>query len=109
MKVEIEIPEENIRNMLLSAGRWCHYWCTSDFHLVEGLESNGVRLSILPELLEEEDLSELVLNREALARGMVLCAKQAQGAFAALLENNSDGPTSDVLVQFALFGKLRFG
>ena len=109
MKVEIDIPHEHLVNMLRSASGYCGYWCKSDLDLTRALEKN-VRIRVTKDCREVVgDDSPYILDKEALSQGIAICALRSPKVFAALLENNCDGPTADVIVQYALFGKTRFG
>jgi hypothetical protein len=107
VKIEIEIPDENISNMLSSAWCWCGYWACTYGNTDATREL--VSVSVLRELEEPGDEHGYLLGPTNLKKGITLCAIQSPHCFKMLLENNCDGPSADVIVQYALFGKVRFG
>lgn len=110
MWVPIEINEKNIENMLLSAQGWCHYWCCQPHDFAKALFKD-VEVEVHSSLVEPQGKRFYRLNRDLLLKGFTLAAEKAPHAFKALLADGygCDGPTSDVLVQYALFGDVLFG
>lgn len=102
MKINIDIPEENLKSMLLSATEFCGYWARTDANMTASLKG-CLRVRVV------EHLEGYVLNRAAIHKGLELCAAGSPHAFKLLLENNCDGPAADVILQYALFGELKFG
>ena len=108
IKLTLEIDEKKLHNVLLSAGGWCHYWCNTDRYLTGALDS-GVRVFLHDDCIEADNIREHTLTRKKLIDGLRICARDKPFIFGKFLESHCDGPQADVIVQLALFGKVRFG
>lgn len=128
-KVEREISAEDVSNLICSAfeGGGARYWCRimdyrepkvirpvhagekvyphNDYPLLEG----G---AVICRLLEEETdkkYKPLVLDREAIQRGLTLMAQKYPRHWGDFLSENSDANTGDAFVQLCLLGDLVYG
>ena len=120
MRISIEVPDTKIANALCSAfasggiAYWAHIESRSgsDRRPVwrEPLQPTGwVRLALTPAAEERGIPRPLMLNRRSIAVGLRLMVEHTPKQLAAILNGDSDMNTGDVLVQFAVFGKLAYG
>ncbi len=106
----IHITEQELDDIVDSAINWCHYWCElleygkepKDCKFMsEALSHGGTLVFHIDEPLEEDGETKFELTAEKLLKGIV-----EYGEFD--LEN-FDGPTSNAVVQQALFGEVVYG
>ena len=57
----------------------------------------------------EGDEPAVLLNRESIAKGLDIMAEKYDWHLKAIIEEDDDADTSDVLLQCALFGDIVFG
>ena len=118
MNVNIDIPERNIVDALITAceggsGYWaasseypyssCRtpQWCEAKIHF-----KTGVRFE--DRLADGEEKSYYILTEESLRSGIKLAAQSFPHIFAAIIEGAPDEPTSDAFLQLALLGEIKY-
>jgi len=119
MKIEIEVPDQDIDDALCSAfeggitywARVARYTAFVQYEYVHEIalkEGGSVQLAVTEG--SGEDMEVKPLNRETIAAGLKIMAEKHPRHFGDLLgECTQDATTGDVLVQLAVFGELVFG
>lgn len=111
-KFEVEVPAENVRSVIESAVSSSTYGCCYWADVVQG-RSDRIRGAY--RLREKETAPNgrpgpwLILDDEAIQRGLALMAVKTPGSLSLILKGDGDGPTGDLLIQFALLGEERYG
>ena len=122
MKLEIEISDEQIEELLVSAFEGgCNYWMAIKcmYNKIDArkepympsaimtvMSENGV-LEI--EVLEDKNKPRLMLTKFKLHDGLRIMANKHHQYFADILINDTDTTTADVFIQCALFGDIIYG
>lgn len=105
MKIEIEIPEEQINNLMHGHGGSVSSW----LHEVKGRWNGkeGIRVVYDREEDEEGDGNgSMRISRKQVAAGLKLMAESSTYQFAQFLDENDDDITFDTALQYIIFGKL---
>ncbi len=94
--IELETTQKDVDNLIWSAfgGSGIGYW------------AKGVDVRRGGWVITEADGTKHLFSRQIMLDGFSVAAKEAPNALACWLEKNWDGPTADVLVQCAIFGKI---
>lgn len=110
MRIELNIPDENITNCLREAHS--RYWCV-------GLEWFGARgWSKLVAQPPGTELAHVVVcsdhenskvHRDDIEAGVAIFAKDHPARFGRLVRGMTDGDDGDVLLQLIAFGELVYG
>lgn len=95
MKIEIEINDDRVRYLLLSAYTASSYWCRVEFG------AQGA-----PRAHDKYTNQEFVLNTTAIERGLSRMAVEAPNALAMILSGRQDGPCADIFMQCATHGGI---
>jgi len=119
MKIEIEVSDEIISNLLCSAFEGgSNYWIAST-KTVEApsghfdrtttpLEPGGKVIVTLDEEHTKGAGVTYVLDRDAIARGLVALQREVPHQFGNALGGNDDASTGDCFLQCCLFGEIVF-
>lgn len=129
MKIELEIPEQRISNLLCNAFEGgSNYWYmidrkikpkkadlfrSSEDHIYPHLDyplSKGGGLVI--STTEDDEIagkSEWTLDLESIAKGCKLMAEKHSRHFGDWMSENDDSTTGDVFLQLCLFGEVIYG
>jgi len=120
MKIEIEVSDEIISNLLCSAFEGgSNYWIAST-KTVEApsghfdrtttpLEPGGKVIVTLDEEHTKGAGVTYVLDRDAIARGLAAMREKAPKHFGDVLAENDDATTGDLFLQCCLFGEVVYG
>ena len=114
-----EISDERISNLLCSALEGgSNYW----YNLVEYINPNNVECQhkhlelpliegcgIMIGDIEDDEEAPILLNREAMQKGLKIMGEKYAWHLKAFLEENDDAETGDVFLQCSLFGSIVFG
>ena len=121
MKIEIEVSDEIISNLLCCAFEGgSNYWLRSTAYQMNGdtvradrttlpLEDGG---TVVCTLQDEHTKGAGVLyrlDRAAILRGLAAMQEKAPKHFGDALAGNDDATTGDVFLQCALFGEVIYG
>lgn len=128
MKIEIEISQEKIRNLIITAlegGSNYWYFLGDDaVALIKEKSPNGLIIALSERMgmaiengaeipiTDLEDEMEVLgnISMESIKKGLSLMASQQPEQFGNLQsENNWDAETADVFFQYAVMGELVFG
>ena len=130
MNIEIEIDDKHIAGLLCSGfeggvGYWCRimdYKIPEEIHPVIDTEyvykycdypllpSGAVICRVIDEEGQtDESYTPLVLDREAIVRGLTLMAKSHPKHVGDFLSGNYDADTGDVFIQLSLLGSIVYG
>lgn len=116
LTLQVCIREEDIENLLISAFEaGIGYWaCIVDYESLPGAEMP--RRSMLPlvpggavVLAAKEVGNRLILDREAVKRGLRIMFEKHPVHFGNFISNKADAGTADVFVQCCLFGHVVYG
>ncbi len=120
MKIEIEVSDEIITNLLCCAFEGgSNYWIAST-QTVEGpsgrldrtttpLEPGGKVIVILQDEAYKGKGVKYTLDRDAIKRGLMALQKDVPHQFGNALGGNDDACTGDCFLQCCLFGEVIFG
>jgi hypothetical protein len=114
-----EISDERISNLLCSALEGgINYWG----HISEYINPNNVECKykhlelpliegcgIMIQDSEDDEEAPVLLNREAMQKGLKILGEKYAWHLKAFLEENDDADTGDAFVQCSLFGDIVFG
>jgi hypothetical protein len=117
--VTTELTDERIKDVLTGAFEGgSNYW----YEILTYVNPNKVEVQykhldlpfvegcgVLITDREDEDFKPVLLNREAIEKGLDIMGEKYDWHLKAILEENDDAGTSDVLLQCALFGEIVFG
>jgi len=121
MKIEIEVADEKLSNLLASAFKsGSTYWlrsleveppelCGEHYPSSIPLETNGAVVLRLQEEALRGEGRVYNLDRAAVAKGLAIFHKKTPRHFADMVAGNSDATTGDVFLQCCLFGEVIFG
>lgn len=111
LDVTIEVTDKDIDGIVDAALNWCGYWCalleygkepTSEVvAMSEALTHGGTLVFTLDEPYEEEGATRFELTVPKLLEGI---KKYGDYDF-----EQFDGPMSDAVLQYALFGEIVYG
>ena len=102
MKLEVEIEDSFLRDLLLSAVDHINYWDV----LHEDTQKGGARTYYVIEHNEDLHAGQPVRHNLNFKRGVQLCLDKYPRV---LDPNNLDAMTGDMFVQLCAFGELRYG
>lgn len=110
--VPISIADELIEEALCSGLDGIAYWGYYEDDVPEGLRPSEAVMAghvlIIRDTLDDQ--SFWALTREhVITRGLPLLATLAPQRFAELMAQNADAVVGDLLIQYSLFGELRYG
>lgn len=120
MKIEIEVPDEMISNLLCSAFEGgSNYWLRSTKCEMNGdpvradrttlpLENGGVVICTLDDEIVAGGGTVFRLDRKSIERGILAMREKASKHFGDALAENDDATTGDTFLQMALFGEVVF-
>jgi len=126
VSVQQNIPEEKVAYLICAGfeggvGYWCQivgYDKPENVRSAMGDEDGAIFRHVDYPLTggavrcvetEEEDPKELVLNGEAIERGLLLMAEKHPEHFKDFIEENEDATTGDVFIQLCLLGEVVYG
>lgn len=131
MKITVDVPDDRVANCLVSAleGGSRHWSTIKSYHKPKGAltfrldkdqvfrhvdypmsEGGAITINEFDEDRPRNDPGkDHRLDRAAIQRGLQVMAEQCPRHFAALVGENDDAETGDVLLQCALFGKIVYG
>jgi len=121
MKIEIEVTDEMISNLLCGAFEGgSNYWLSSTRCEMNGdrvradrttiaFEKGGAVVCVLGEAHDKAGTLEYRLDRAALERGLAVLRKDVPYQFAQIVHENDDADTADCFLQACLFGKIVYG
>lgn len=125
VQITHEIPEGVIAGLLCSGFEGgVGYWCVIvDYVEPEAPRSTGGDDKIFKHIdypllkggavvcsrTDVEDPKRLILNREAVERGLKLMAENHPRHFTDFIEGDSDSTTGDIFIQLCLLGKVVYG
>jgi hypothetical protein len=107
--VEVKITDKEIDNIVDSAINWCSYWCDEleygkkpqdCMYMSEALSHGGTLVFMIDEPYEEGGATKFELTTEKMLKGIA--------EFGEYDWENFDGPSSDAVVQQALFSEVVF-
>lgn len=121
MKVTIDISPGRIADLIVGAVEGgSNYWCEG-FHSVGPIANTpdpwystaeyyekDFQIKVV-EFTEGEEPETHILNRESFLKGLQLMAEKSPNDFADFIGENDDAGTSDVFLQYATFGEIRYG
>lgn len=119
IKLEIEIKEQDLRDLLCNAIEGgSNYWCSSMDR------QGGISTTLAPyrqdvpfvpggwlEVCDGEDQSRspIRLDREAIIKGLNIFATKYPRHFGNFINDNADAETGDVFLQCCCFGEAIYG
>jgi hypothetical protein len=127
LTVQTQISDERLKNLLCSALEGgSNYWynilkyviadnadqSTIEFKHIDlpFIEGCGVMISDIEAEEDEEGAFEpVLLNREAMQKGLQIMADKYNWHFQNFMTENDDAETGDVFLQCSLFGEIVFG
>lgn len=113
ISVRIHLKIEDIENLIYSMATGSRYWCSNAAEFgyewdVKWMTEKGLDHIVLDGEAEKEEQKNFFLNLERIKRGLTLMAKVEPEHFADIINENSDEVTSDILLQLALFGEVKY-
>jgi len=124
MDITTNIPDTLIAGLLCAAFEGgVGYWCTitgytepevprsvwGEDRIYRHVDYPLTGGAVLCEVTDEDEPERLVLDREAVERGLRLMAEKAPRHWGDFLAENYDADTGDVFVQLALLGEIVYG
>lgn len=110
ISVRTHFKIEDIENLMYSMATGSSYWSDNVRDL--GYESAVKQITREGKtwgIYDTEDENQLMdLNLAAIKKGLTLMAKKEPSHFADILNDDADQVTSDVLLQLALFGEVKY-
>jgi hypothetical protein len=115
INVKHKIEDERIEDLLCGALEGGSNWAT----ITEYINPNNAKVACkhlqLPFIegcgvmigdIEDEDVKPMLLNREAMEKGLKIMAEKYDWHLKAFLEENDDAETSNVFLQCSLLGDI---
>lgn len=116
--VKFKIEDERINDLLCGALEGGSQWATITSYVnpnnvevkykhldLPFIEGCGVMIGDI----EDEDVEPMLLNREAMEKGLQIMADKYDWHLRAFLDENDDAETSDVFLQCSLLGDIVYG
>ncbi len=94
--------EDTLESAIGSRAYGLHYWAT-----LEGCETTPSGLTVT--LVVQDTGRRYRVSAKTLRRGLQRAAVSHPALFAAVVSGQADAPTSESIVQLALFGKIVYG
>ena len=109
MKAQIEIDDDKIKNLLISAFEGgANYWI--DFvEVARGYGIYEAPFGAYVKVHPHDEEKGYLLTRKNMERGIQLMSEKYTHHFADLINENDDAITGDVFLQLCLFGELIYG
>jgi hypothetical protein len=105
MKIEIEISDKNIRDIISGAN--VAYWAGQTRDPKKQLwQPQKLTLRITD---VHDDGTTVTLKAEDFRRGLEVIAAEYPHHLQSILDENWDSTTGDVLIQCAMFGEIKYG
>lgn len=117
MKIELDIPEETISNMVLSfvesrdpvTRGWCSAVKGSAVRVAAALVSGkDFTLEVVEHDEDTGKKTKHKVNRESFVKGLQTMAVKYPHSFRHVLENDTDEPCADILFQCMVFGEEKY-
>jgi hypothetical protein len=113
MKVQVEVPEQVIKDTLISGFEGgSGYWLQIRNDIVpmgKDYIETLFRYGLMVQDQTEENTEPVLIKKADVMRGVELMAKHQPRHFADMVNENSDAETGDVLLQFIVNGALLYG
>lgn len=102
MKIQIEIPDQNIDNAL--AAPHSRYWASE-----AGWDPKGRTGYVVDALAAVGEPRRYEFAADAIVRALQVMGEFGLAAFGHVCDDRADGPDGDTLLQYTVFGELKYG
>lgn len=107
--LKLWLSENSLKDLFYSCATGSAYWTDTavDFgyeSFVDKIFAKGVKVVDT----EEDDKKKYVLDKEAIKKGVSLLALHSPSYFNDILAGDGDEVTADVLLQYCIFGEVKY-